>query len=109
MAQKKKDRVSTTLVDAKESGFYLRTLKHFRARLAELRAMHGLSYRELHQRSGVNWRQLVSLETGKDVPNPTLATITRLAEALGVEAWEMLTPAQSGVRKKAPKKAKGAG
>lgn len=108
MAQKR-DRVSTTMVDAKESAFYLRTLKHFRARLAELRAMHGLSYRELHERSGVNWRQLVSLESGDGVPNPTLATITRLAEALGVgvEAWEMLTPAQSGVRQKAPKKAKG--
>ena len=108
MAQKK-DRVSTTMVDAKESAFYLRTLKHFRARLAELRAMHGLSYRELHERSGVNWRQLVSLESGDGVRNPTLATITRLAEALGVEAWEMLTPAQSGVRQKVPKKTRDAG
>lgn len=61
--------------------------------------MHGLSYRELEERSGLVWRQLVALETGEP-SNPTLTTLTRLAQGLGVEPWELLSPAQSGVRRK---------
>lgn len=84
---------------SKESASFRRALSRFRKRVRELRQMHGLSYADLHQRSGVNWRQLVAIEKGEPV-NPTFVTLIRLAEALGVEVHELLAPVQSGVRRK---------
>src|SRR5262245_6727350 len=57
---------------AKTKPSFRRAMTLLRKRLRELRRMHGLSYRELEERSGVNWRQIVSLETGDKPMNPTL-------------------------------------
>ncbi len=88
-------------VKSKESPSFRRAQQTFRNRIRELRRMHGLSYRELHERSGVHWRQLLGIEKSKPV-NPTLVTLTRLADALGVEPFELITPATSEIRSAQP-------
>jgi DNA-binding XRE family transcriptional regulator len=55
--------------------------------LAGLRAMRerrGLTLDQVAERSGIDQPALSRLETGKQ-PNPTLATIARYAEAIGME------------------------
>jgi transcriptional regulator with XRE-family HTH domain len=84
---------------AKETATFQRTLNRFRKRVRELRQMHGLSYADLERRSNVSWRQLVAIEKGEP-QNPTLVTVTRLADAFGVPPHELLMPATSGVRAK---------
>ncbi len=88
---------------AKERPLFRRTLKRFRRRVRELRQEHGLSYNELAQRADVNWRHLVAIEKGEPC-NPTLVTLTRLAEAFGVEPQDLISPVASGVRAKTPAK-----
>jgi len=57
-------------------------------RLKELRRERVLSLRELEERSGVSYNTIWRLEDGRQGAHPR--TIRRLAEALGVEARELL-------------------
>jgi transcriptional regulator with XRE-family HTH domain len=84
----------------KQKPSFRRNISTIRKRLRELRRMHGLSYRDLEKRSGVHERQIITLETGDKPANPTIATLTALADALGIELYELIAPAQSGVRRK---------
>ncbi len=60
--------------------------------LRRLRQASGLSIRKLEETSGVHRSNISRLESGKATePNPE--TLTRLAEALGVDASELLTAA----------------
>ena len=52
--------------------------------LKQLRAEAGLSLYELEKRSGVNRAKLQRLESG-EIRQPTMATLTKLAAALGAE------------------------
>jgi len=79
-----------------ESPVFKNALKLFRSRVRELRQLHGLSYNELAERSNVNRRQLLAIERDEAI-NPTLVTLTRLAEAFGVEPRELLAPSESGI------------
>lgn len=90
--------LSSSFLSKQSPGFH-RSLDRFRKRLRELRQMYGLSYVDLQIRSGVTWRQISAIECGEPV-NPTFVTLTRLAEALGVEVEELVAPARSGVRRK---------
>jgi len=57
-------------------------LKYHRAKL-------GLSQRALAQRAGINRSHLASIESGTQ-PNTSLATVEKLAAALGITALELL-------------------
>ena len=85
------DRDESSSRKAKRGPAFNRAMKRFRRRLAELRADRGLTYLELHTRSGVNWRQIMAIENGESV-NPTFVTLTRLADALGVEVHQLVGP-----------------
>lgn len=80
---------------------FKRAIVLFRTRCRELRQMHGFSYRELSERADINWRQLIAIENNER-SNPTLVTLTRLADALGVEPYELIAPAQTGVLRRDP-------
>lgn len=90
---------------AKQSSEFRRVLKRFRKRVRELRQERGLSYIDIDRRSGVSWRAVRAIEAGEPT-NPTLVTLTRLAETFGVEVQELLSPPQSGVRMKKPARRK---
>lgn len=63
-----------------------------RERLTLAREAAGLSYSELAERSGVS-RALLLRMGGNEVPNLTLATISRVATALGVQpSWLAFGP-----------------
>jgi len=57
-------------------------------RLKELRRERVLSLRELEERSGVSYNTIWRLEDGRQGAHPR--TVTKLAEALGVEPKELI-------------------
>lgn len=59
-------------------------------RLKQHRADHGLTLRQFALRSGIGIAQILDLES--EVSNPTLATLVRLAQALGITLAELVTP-----------------
>lgn len=63
-------------------------------RIRELREKHSLSMRALAERTGVSQPFLSQIERG--VSSPSMATIYRLAEALGVTPGDLLPAPASG-------------
>jgi len=57
------------------------------ARIKELRKIKGLSQEGLAEKVDISPNYLGRIERGKE--NPTLDMLLRLAEALGVELWEI--------------------
>ena len=58
-------------------------------RLRQARVAAGLSSRELAQLAGINQSYLVKLETDQN-DNPSAEKLQRLADALGIDATELL-------------------
>ena len=58
------------------------------AKLKALRARQGLTQEQLAEKSGVSRTYLARLETGRQ--DPTLSTLEKLAQALGVKAGRLL-------------------
>ena len=56
-------------------------------RIKQLREQAGMSVRQLAEKSGVTAARIYQLEAGDT--NTTLATLRKLAQALGVSAWEI--------------------
>jgi transcriptional regulator with XRE-family HTH domain len=65
-------------------------------RLRELRERASFSQMELSERSGVSRATIANLELGKRGAQPK--TRRKLAEALGVEPWELVGDAQGDER-----------
>ncbi len=63
--------------------------KRFGAVIKKLREQRGMSQRDLAERVNVSGAYIAMLETGKR-NNPSLATLKRLAKALGVSVTELL-------------------
>ena len=57
------------------------------SRIKELRNSKGLTQEQLSERMEVNSKYLSSIERGKE--NPTLNTLVKLSESLGVDIGEM--------------------
>lgn len=64
-------------------------------KVRERRTALGLSQEELAFRAGMKRSYLSDLERG--VRNPTVRALGRLATALGLEPWELLTPVGSSM------------
>ena len=60
----------------------------FGQRLRRDRHASGLSRAELVQQTGVTAADISLIERGR--ANPTLATMVKLAEAVGAEVWDMI-------------------
>jgi DNA-binding XRE family transcriptional regulator len=63
-------------------------IENLAANVVDLRSQQGLSQAELARLSGVHRSNLNRLE--KALFGPTLSTIQKLAETLGVDGWELL-------------------
>ncbi len=70
-----------------------------RRNVRELRTKKGLSQRKLAEVAKLNYKHLQRIEGG-DWSGMQLATVDRLAGALGVEAWELLHPEGPGAVQK---------
>lgn len=71
-------------------------------RLTQLRIDLGLSSRDLAKKASVSYQQVLNIERG-ETANPTVATLHKLADALGedVKPSELLMPALPPVEKAA--------
>lgn len=59
-------------------------------KLQELRLKAGLSQSQLSNKAGVNLKTLQGYEGGKNIDGSKLETLVKLADALGVEFYELL-------------------
>jgi transcriptional regulator with XRE-family HTH domain len=58
--------------------------------LKRWRNIRGLSQWDLADKSGVGYASIARIETGRQ--DPTVGTLTRLAEALGIDVVDFFTP-----------------
>ncbi len=72
--------------------------------LKQWRKIRGLSQWDLADKSGVGYASIARIETGRQ--NPTVSMLTRLAEALGIEAVDFFT-APDKAKRSARKRARG--
>ncbi|MCI0706330.1 MAG: helix-turn-helix domain-containing protein [Ignavibacteriae bacterium] len=63
-------------------------IQRFAKNMKKLREAKGLSQGDIHRATGIDRAYISNLEAGKQ--NPTLATIAKIAEALGVSSGQLL-------------------
>jgi transcriptional regulator with XRE-family HTH domain len=68
-----------------------KTQKNLVRRLRELRKVHGITQEQFSERTGISYKYYQAVETGvkKEL---RISTLERLAEAYGIEVWELLAP-----------------
>ena len=62
--------------------------QRFAKNMKKLRKAKGLSQGDIHRTTGIDRAYISNLEAGKQ--NPTLETIAKIAESLGVSSGELL-------------------
>jgi transcriptional regulator with XRE-family HTH domain len=69
-----------------------KTQKNLVRRLRELRKIHRITQEEFSERTGISYKYYQAVETGvkKEL---RISTLERLAEAYGIEVWQLLSPA----------------
>ena len=70
--------------------------------MRRLRAARGWSQEELGERSGIHRTHIGALERVEK--QSTLRNLLKLADAFGVEAWELLKPVKATLRRKTVEK-----
>ena len=63
-------------------------IQRFAKNMKKLRETEGLSQGDIHRATGIDRAYVSNLEAGKQ--NPTLETIAKIAEALGVHSYRLL-------------------
>jgi transcriptional regulator with XRE-family HTH domain len=63
-------------------------IQRFAKNMKKLREAKGLSQGDIHRATGIDRAYISNLEAGKQ--NPTLETIAKIAEALGVSSDQLL-------------------
>ena len=63
-------------------------IQHFAKNMKRLREVKGLSQGDIHRATQIDRPYISNLEAGKQ--NPTLETIAKIAEALGVSSDQLL-------------------
>ena len=74
----------------RETPRYQKQARALGQRVRSYREAHGLTLEEVAERIDADFRHFQRIESGQ--VNPTLATILRVAEALGVPAYALLAP-----------------
>ena len=78
-----------------------KTQKNLVKMLKELRKIHGITQEQFSERTGISYKYYQAVETGvkKEL---RISTLERLADAYGIEVWELLGPVVPNT--KAPKR-----
>ncbi len=63
-------------------------IQRFAKNMKKLREAKGLSQGDIHRTTGIDRAYISNLKAGKQ--NPTLETIAKIAEALGISSGELL-------------------
>jgi len=63
-------------------------IQRFAKNMKKLREAKGMSQGDIHRATGIDRAYISNLEAGKQ--NPTLETIGKIAEALGISSGELL-------------------
>ena len=68
-----------------------KTQKNLVLRLKELRKIHRVTQEEFSERTGISYKYYQAIETGvkKEL---RISTLERLANAYGIEVWQLLSP-----------------
>jgi len=66
-------------------------LKRLLARLKQLRSAHDLTQEGFAELSGISYKYYQAVEAGRK-PDLRLSTLQRLANAYGIEVWQLLSP-----------------
>jgi len=68
-----------------------KTQKNLVHRLKELRKIHHVTQEEFSERTGISYKYYQAIETGvkKEL---RISTLERLADAYGIEVWQLLAP-----------------
>jgi transcriptional regulator with XRE-family HTH domain len=68
-----------------------KTQKNLVQRLKELRKIHKVTQEEFSERTGISYKYYQAIETGvkKEL---RISTLERLANAYGIEVWQLLSP-----------------
>jgi transcriptional regulator with XRE-family HTH domain len=74
-----------------------KALPRFLKRLRELREKQNLTQEEFSELSGISYKYYQALEAGRKI-EIRLSTVERVAEAYGLEAYQMLAPEIPRVR-----------
>jgi len=69
-----------------------KTQKQLVQRLKELRRIHRVTQEQFSERTGISYKYYQAIETGvkKEL---RISTLERLANAYGIEVWQLLSPA----------------
>jgi transcriptional regulator with XRE-family HTH domain len=67
------------------------TLKRLLRRLRHLRDVHGLTQEAFAEMSGIAYKYYQQIEAGRK-PDLRMSTLERLANAYGIEVYELLAP-----------------
>jgi transcriptional regulator with XRE-family HTH domain len=73
-------------------------MRHIAKRIREARAVAGLSQEEAASRAGVGYKRWQEIESG--AANPTVRTLDRIAETLGVELWDIVRANKGPARRR---------
>ena len=67
------------------------TQKNLVKRLKELRKIHQITQEEFSERTGISYKYYQAIEAGvkKEL---RISTLERLADAYGIEVWQLLAP-----------------
>jgi transcriptional regulator with XRE-family HTH domain len=68
-----------------------KTQKNLVLRLKELRIIHHVTQEQFSERTGISYKYYQAIETGvkKEL---RISTLERLANAYGIEVWQLLSP-----------------
>ena len=68
-----------------------KTQKNLVQRLKELRKIHHVTQEQFSERTGISYKYYQAIETGvkKEL---RISTLERLANAYGIEVWQLLSP-----------------
>ena len=82
-----------------------KTLSLLLKRLRHLRQRHQLTQERFAEISGISYKYYQQIEAGRK-PNLQLPTLERLADAYGLEVWQLLLPEKSFDQLATPKRQK---
>ena len=75
------------------------TINRLLKRLKQLRKAHGLTQEQFAECAGISYKYFQAIETGRK-PDLRLSTLERLADAYGIEVWQLICPEMPQTRLK---------